>query len=72
MPVATKPDLNAVADTAALLREVDSLRGALRLAMETIRRLKRCQNVDTAPVLRMLARSRIEAQRVAEDISQRN
>jgi hypothetical protein len=51
---------------AELLSEVRMLRGVTRLAIITIRRLKRGQRVDTDKALAILARAREEAERAIE------
>jgi len=47
---------------------MDIMRGALRVAVTTIRKLKTHQKVDTGPVLRKLAAIRSEAKGVWDDV----
>jgi hypothetical protein len=56
---------------ADLLRQLDLLRGGLRIAMTTIRKLKHNQEVDADAVLRRLALIRAEAKAVRDDASDR-
>jgi len=49
------------AETDALVRELDVLRGALRTACTVIRKMKRGQNVDTPAFFRIANRALNEA-----------
>jgi hypothetical protein len=50
------------------LQQMDLLRGALRSAETTIRKLETKRKVDAATVRRRLAAARNEAKRVAADV----
>jgi hypothetical protein len=53
---------------AAFIRQLDILRGGIRIAMTTIRKLSPNQKVDTAAVLPKLATIRAEAKELRDQI----
>jgi hypothetical protein len=56
---------------ADVLRQLDLLRGGLRIAMTCIRKMKHNQKVDADAVLRRLALIRAEAKEVRDDATDR-
>jgi hypothetical protein len=56
---------------AEMIRHLDLLRGGLRIAISTIRKMKHGQKVDAAAVLRRLALIRAEAKEVRDDATDR-
>lgn len=53
-----------------VIRQLDILRGGLRIAMTTIRKLQAKQKIDVDPVLRRLALIRAEAKEVRDAVRQ--
>ena len=52
-----------------VLRQLDLLRGGVRVAESAIRKLKTNQNVDSGAVLRILSAIRFDAEEVRNSIS---
>lgn len=57
------------ATRADVIRQLDILRGGLRIAITTIRKMGSHQKIDPAPVLRRLALMRAEAKEVRDAIT---
>jgi hypothetical protein len=60
----------AFSTRADVIRQLDSLRGGLRIAMSTIRKLKHKQKVYADAVLRRLATIRAAAQEARDDATE--
>lgn len=57
--------MTSVPSRSEVLRQLDNLRGGVRMTMTTIRKLEQGQHVDAEMVLRRLASIRTEAIEVA-------
>jgi hypothetical protein len=56
------------ATRADVIRQLDILRGGLRIAITTIRKMGSYQKIDPAPVPRLLATIRAEAKELRDSI----